>query len=133
MYDLEKSDVIICNKKANNMYKYRRENDALFLQRFNMNQPTDIRNVNLEAGLFRDSLDPRKYICNEAINSRGGNAVPCEKGNICSGFKCYSEYHMNDYLLIPCKTNTWNNYVECDNNKCCSVHHQMYDNITKRR
>lgn len=132
MYDLEKSDVILCNTKASNLYKHKSENDRAFLQRMGRTNPDDLRNVGLEHGLFK-SVDPRLYTCTPAIDSRGGNAVFCEKASFCDGYKCYTQYHLNDYLVTPCPTNTWRNHVECDEDKCCSVHHQMYDNHTRRR
>lgn len=135
MYDLEKSDIMQCNTKANNMYKYRKENDSLFLQRMNNTQPSQLRNFDEEFALFTDSIDPKKYICNEAINSRGGNAVFCAKKGqaLVGGYENYTSYHLNDYLMVPCKQNTWRNHIECDKDKCCSILHQMYDNVTKRK
>lgn len=132
MYDLEKSDVMVCNSRAHNIYKHHQENDAIFLQRMNNPQPTSLKNTRLEFNLQTDSLNSRKAECTPFINKRGGNAIPCLSYTSCQGYKCYSEYHLNDFLLIPCKENTWRNYIECDDNKCCSVLHQMYDNHTRR-
>lgn len=129
MNDLEKSDKMMCNTKANNMYKYLKENDALFLQSMRNSQPVHIRDVGREFS----QIDPKLYICNDVINTRGGNAVFCEADKLAPGYNNYTKYHMNEYLLVPCKENTWKNHVQCDNNKCCSVQHQMYDNLTKRK
>lgn len=135
MYDLEKSDAIICNKKAQNMLKYIKENDSLFLQRLNNTTPNNLRNFDREFGLFTDNMNPKKHICNKAINTRGGNAVFCDlKGEeLVGGYANYTMYHLNEYLMVPCKQNTWRNHVSCDENKCCSILHQMYDNVTKRK
>jgi hypothetical protein len=130
MNDLEKSDKMMCNTKANNMYKYLKENDTLFLQRMRNTQPVHVRDIGKE---WSHMIDPKMYICNDVINTRGGNAVYCEADKSAAGYNNYTKYHMNEYLLVPCKENTWKNYVQCDNNKCCSVKHQMYDNQTKRR
>lgn len=132
MYDIDKSDTIVCHTRAQSMYNYRKYNDAIFFQRFANTQPTRSKNFATEYTLHT-SENPNIYICNDAINSRGGNAIPCQNARLCPGFKCFTEYHMDEYLLTPCKTNTWKNHVECDNSKCCSVHHQMYDNWTKRK
>lgn len=133
MYDLEKSDVIACKARAYNIYKHRKENDIMFLQQFANPQPVGIRDIRDEFSLLTAALDPRKYICNDMILSRGGNADYCDKEPFCQGYKCYSQYHLNEFLMTPCKYNTWRNYVDCDDTKCCSVHHQMYDNWTKRK
>jgi hypothetical protein len=37
-----------------------------------------------------------------------------------------------EFVLQPCKNNTWKNYQTCDSMKCCSKKHQMFDNWTKR-
>ena len=130
MNDLEKSDKLMCNTKANSMYKYRKENDSIFLQTMRNTQPVNIRDVGRE---FAEMIDPKLYICNDVINTRGGNAVYCESEKLAAGYNNYTKYHMNEYLLVPCQENTWKNHVMCDNDKCCSVKHQMYDNQTKRR
>lgn len=132
--ELQASDHMICNTRAHNVYKHARENDAIFLQRMNNPQATDIRDMVLENDLFRKSMNPRLYTCNNWITKRGLNASGCEEQrNLCDGWSCYTPYHLDEFLLTPCKTNTWRNHIACDDEKCCSVHHQMYMNHTKRR
>lgn len=134
MYDLEKSDIMVCNTKANLTWKHKKENDMIFFKQMGGTVPTKIRNVEAEFFLKTCDNNPRKYVCNDNINTRGGNAiVSCPDLSICQGYNCFTDNHMGEYLMIPCKTNTYRNYIECDNDKCCSVHHQMFDNMTKRR
>jgi hypothetical protein len=132
MLNIEKSDHIICNKKASQTFQHKKYNDKLFFQQMGNVQPTMLKNVAREHELLKASQNPRLYTCTEDIMSRGGNAEVCEGTDICQGYKCYTQYHLNEYLLIPCKTNTFRNHIECDNDKCCSVHHQMFMNLTKR-
>jgi hypothetical protein len=133
MDDIEKSDHMICNTKSLLTFEHKKTNDQLFYQQMGNTQRVHLRDVEREYSLLTDSLNPKLYVCNNSIDSRGGNAISCDRAGICQGYNCYNAYHMNDYLLIPCKENTFVNYVDCDNNKCCSVRHQMFMNITKRR
>lgn len=130
---LEASDNMVCNTRAHNLYKHARENDGIFLQRMNNPQPTGLRDIVLDNDLRKKSLNPRLYTCNDWITKRGMNASGCEASKpMCQGWSCYTAYNLNDFLLTPCKTNTWRNHIACDDDKCCSVHHQMYMNMTRR-
>lgn len=128
--DFEKSDIMICN----NVLERRCMNDTAqyraFLQQLGKTQPVTLRDVDRETG-FLQGQSTRTF-CNEATNTRGGNAVPC-KDSACIGYKCYTPYHMHDWLLTPCVDNTFRNHIECDDDKCCSIRHQMFMNITKRK
>jgi hypothetical protein len=131
--ELVASDNMICNTRAHNTYKHARENDGVFLQRMNNTQATSIRDLDLEHRLRIATQDPRKYVCSDAIKTRGLNASRCgDNKPFCQGWSCYTNYHLDEFLLTPCKTNTWRNHIECDEDKCCSVHHQMFMNHTKR-
>lgn len=132
--DLERSDAMVCNTRANNLYKQYHENDAMYLQQMNNSQPVRLRDFQREFDLLSSSMNPRKYTCSEAIASRGANVTSCDKDkSVCVGWDCYAPYYSRDFLLMPCKENTWRNHVECDDDKCCSVRHQLYMNITKRK
>lgn len=133
MLNIEKSDHIICNKKSNRAFEAKKMNDILFYHQLGNTQPVALKNTDNEFKLKTAALNPRLYKCTDQVLTRGGNSATCQDASICQGYKCYSQYHMNDYLLIPCQTNTFQNYIDCDDNKCCSVHHQMFMNITKRR
>lgn len=128
----QQSDAMICNTRANNVYKHALENDALFLQRMNNSMPTRLRDFDREFDMMSASMNPRKYTCTDSIMSRGANVTTCNKQTFGVGWDAYTPYHLNDYLLVPCKDNTWVNHIECDDDKCCSVKHQMYMNHTRR-
>lgn len=135
MDDLAKSDTMVCNTRANNIYKQRKENDTLFLQQMNNTQPTRLRDFRAEFDLLSAAMNPRKYTCNDAILSRGANVTSCGLNqDVCVGWDCYNApYHAGDFLMYPCKDNTWRNHIECDATKCCSIKHQLYMNNTKRK
>lgn len=120
---------MICNSRAYNVYKDQRTNDALFLQQMGNTQPTALRNVRQD---YKLKVGANVYVCNEAMRTRGGNFTGCE-GQFAQGYANYTKYHLNDFLLAPCQTNTWRNHIACDDDKCCEIKHQLYDNWTKRK
>lgn len=137
MMDIEKSDAMICNNRVENAYKYNRMNEVLLRQQLGQTQPTQLRDIDAESSKWK-GLETRVY-CNSLINSRGTNAnKPCVDDMPCVGYNCYTPFHMSEHALVPCQTNTFRNYVACeadglDNPKCCSVHHQIFMNVTKRK
>lgn len=129
---LEKSDKIICNNRAEMWFKANKNNYDIEYQQFNITRPVDIRDITIE-NITRYAGSERN-ICNELINSRGGNAVICDNLKPAVGYSCFTDERMKDYNTIkPCKTNTYQNYVACDDYKCCSIHHQLFMNITRRK
>lgn len=131
MLDLEKSDAMICNNHMERQCKYNAMNNQAFMQQMSNPQATTLRDINMETKSFI-GMDTRVY-CNDLINIRGKNAlVPCINKRPCMGYECYTPFHINEYLLIPCKENTYRNHLVCDDDKCCSLRHQMFMNVTKR-
>lgn len=128
---MEASDTMICNSRAYNIYKDQHTNNTLFLQQMNQIQPTDYKNLRQEYKLHVGT-NPRIYTCNQTMNTRGLNATGCEAG-FRQGYENYTRHHLNDFMLAPCQTNTWRNHVACDDVKCCQIHHQLFDNWTKRK
>lgn len=129
--NVKKSDMMVCNTRANASFKFKKENDIAFLQQVRNTQPTKLKPIGLES-LLQRSKNPREYVCNDSINSRGGNAVSCQDNDICTGYDCYDNYHMQEYLMRPCKFNTFRNFLIEDDNKICSRQHQLFNNLTKR-
>lgn len=128
---MEASDAMICNSRAFNLYKDQKTNDLLYMQQMNAPQATQLKNLRHDYKL-KVGTDPKLYICSEAMRSRGGNAAGCE-GQFVQGYAYYTKYHLNDFLLAPCQTNTWRNHIACDQDKCCEIKHQLFGNWTKRK
>lgn len=133
MENIDKSDSMICNTKALMTFNHKKENDILFYNQMGNVQPTQLRDFDAEYELFTNTMNPRLYTCNPYVDARGGNAFQAPERTMCQGYQCYNSYHMQENLLVPCKENTFQNYVDCDNDKCCSVRHQLFMNVTKRR
>lgn len=126
------SDQMICNNRAEMWFKANKYNYDIEFQQFNNTRPIEIRNINIE-NMTRYAGSERN-ICNELINARGGNGIICDNLKPVVGYSYFSDARMKDYnTLKPCKTNTFRNYVDCDDNKCCSIHHQLFMNNTKRK
>ncbi len=69
--------------------------------------------------------------CDEMMLTRGHNigrepVKSCVKPVIDS-------YRLQNWLLVPCLETTHKNYLKCDDNKCCSIKHQMFKNQTRRK
>lgn len=132
MLDIEKYDGMICNTKANMTFSHKKDNDNIFYQVMGNTQPTSIRDVQREFSMQTNSLSSRQYVCTPSIDTRGGNSVSCAPRVMYQGYENYNTYAMADYLLTPCKTNTFKNHISCDDTNCCSVHHQLFNNLTKK-
>lgn len=129
--DIEKSDSMICNNFVERRCKYNAMNQRAFLQHMGQPQPTQLRDIVQESEAWR-GMSTRTY-CDSLINVRGKNAlVPCIDKRPCMGYECYTPFHLHDYALIPCKVNTFRNHLVCDGEKCCSLRHQLFMNVTKR-
>jgi hypothetical protein len=133
--NIEKSDNILCNNTRYYDFYNKKQNDlALCWQLNGCSLPAD-KNIDFETRLWRGSSDDCRY---GVMWTRGGNAKDpsCKKKHtqidVLAGYDNYTSSSLNDYLLIPCKQNTFRNYISCDDNKCCSIRHQMFMNLTKR-
>ncbi len=129
----KQSDSVQCNNHAYSVFKHKQENDSIFINNMTKVLPHCVRPIDDESKLWAGSQSTRIYTCTQDMMIRGGNAPnippPCLK----AGYKTWPSRHPNDFLLYPCETNTWRNYIDCDASKCCSIHHQMFDNVTKRK
>lgn len=128
------SDVISCNTRALLGFQHTKMNDAILMQRFRSTAPNKLRDVEAEHRLQKEIFKAKEYTCTPMIQARGGNAIACTDDSMLrQGYKNYTPYNMSEYLLVPCKENTFRNFVDCDEDRCCSVHHQLFDNMTKRK
>lgn len=126
------SDSMMCSSYADLVFHHKKDNDGIFLNHMTTTVPLCVRSVCDEYYLWTDSLNSRKYECTSAIMTRGGNYT-CKEKNIMTGYNAFPNKVPNDFLLVPCPSNTFRNHVDCDENKCCSVNHQLFNNWTKRR
>lgn len=129
MCELSRSDQLLCTNSAFLHYKDKKQNDGLFMQQ--MSRPRDmcLRDIDKENRFFI-TPSSREYTCSPMMASRGGN-VGCEPEVKCP--KLYTNYNMNEFLLVPCPKNTYKNYLVFDDTKMCSKTHQLLNNWTKRR
>lgn len=127
--DIEKSDYMLCNNSAFLHYKDKKTNDGMFVQQMSKTRPMCIRDIDAENAMFI-TPSSRNAVCNPFLSDRGGN-VGCEPNRQCP--KLYTQYNMNEFLLVPCPKNTYKNYLVFDNKKTCSKSHQILNNWTKRK
>jgi hypothetical protein len=86
--------------------------------------------VDVESRLWKKE---KGAMCGDIMNTRAGNAKECRPLDNMAGYdNINSVPSMNEYLMVPCRVNTFRNHLECDQNKCCSVRHQLFMNHTKR-
>ena len=126
------SDMIIQNDKRYFKYRsyqdsfdqYKRQIDSTILQQ--------CRDIDRESFLlFQNDIDCRWL----KDKTRVGNA----KSEVCNiaektyiGYDNYNALSLNEYLLIPCKHNTYRNQVSCGIDTCCSTQHQLFMNCTRK-
>lgn len=129
MCDLAKSDHMLCTNSAYLHYKDKKLNDGIFVA--HMSNPRDmcLRDIDRENSLWITESS-RKATCFPMLPTRGGNEG-CEPDRPCP--KIYTNYNLNEFLLIPCPKPTYRNYLVFNDKKMCSKSHQALNNWTKRR
>jgi hypothetical protein len=126
------SDAILCNNLTYHDYLHRKDNDRAFCWRMNGCILPDKKPIDVESHLWKKE---KEAMCGEIMNIRAGNAKDyiCPHPTATVGYDNMSSApNMNDYLMVPCRINTYRNYIACDDKKCCSIRHQMFMNHTKR-
>ncbi len=132
--EYEQSDHISCNTRAYLGWNHTRMNDEIFLRNIRGTGQSRIRDVEEESKLQKEIFKSKEYLCTPMINQRGGNAMPCAGDDrLKQGYNNFTAYHLSEYLMVPCKKNTFRNFVDCDEDRCCSVSHQLFNNMTKRK
>jgi hypothetical protein len=130
---LGKSDDILCNNmRYYNFYAKLKDDRAFCHQMQNCYLPSQ-KEIDAETKLWRGKkgMDCSiGYHLTRAGNSKTPSCKPPYKSY--AGYDNYNNESLEEYLMIPCKQNTFRNYVACDNNKCCSIRHQLFMNNTKR-
>lgn len=134
------SDEILCTYLKYLNHKERKANEEFMLRQFSYCTIQD-RDIDKESMFWlKQSENDCRVLTHK---TRGGNA----KSEICStpnasgtkvpevkaGYDNFTSKSLEEYLLIPCKMNTYRNYVSCDVGKCCSIRHQLFMNQTKKK
>ncbi len=128
------SDEFLCNHIQNLQFKHKAENDKAFMYAFPWTMPHIVRDVDCEYKLLTEAYGTRKATCDESIKTRGYNFTkPMNHGNSCSGNDCFDKKYSCDFLLDPCKTTGPQTHLVQDDKKICSIRHQLFNNVTKRR
>lgn len=129
---LQNSDSMICNSVAYNAYNWRKQSDLVFYKQMSMPQ-----NSHLMDRCVEDKMRlgfSRQCEMSTPIFTRGGNSKPqCGNDHFAKGFLNYNNYHLGEYMIVPCPDNTWKNWPVQDDKKSCSKRHQFYMNVTKRK
>lgn len=133
---IKMSDNILCNNlNYFDFYQAKDNNQAFCWQMQGCVLPGD-KMIDSETHLWRGKKEDDCTI--GLFETRGGNAKDptcgkkVNKIDVAAGYDNYTANSLENYLLVPCKQNTFRNYVNCDQNKCCSIRHQMFMNLTKR-
>lgn len=127
MYDpeqkqrLQESDHMLCTNIESLQFKHKYESDVPFMQLLSKPIPNCIRDVTQEHTMWTQTFKTRTPGCSlDLIMTRGGNA---------SGMKQKTQ---SEFLMPPCWTNTFQNYLVEDDKKVCSKSHQLFNNLTRR-
>jgi hypothetical protein len=113
---LVKSDRMLCTNSAYLHYKDQSYNDSIFVRQMqNKGCASPDQIINAESAL---KIKP---------SSRIADGVSCTPRKL-APFKC-----TDDFLLVPCRKNTYQNYMVYDDEKMCSKSHQILNNLTRRR
>jgi hypothetical protein len=125
---LEQSDAILCRNVENLQFQHKKETDGSFMNAFFPSVPCGIRDIREEYKLWTETFGTRPATCDENIMTRGGN-----NHGYYGGFNPDILNKNCELLLDPCSQNTFKNYLVGDDKKICSLKHQTFNNITKRR
>lgn len=131
---IDVSDRILCTDITYWNYEVNKNNESILQRQFQHSALCN-KDVNKETLLL---LKHRERDCQVITqNTRGGNA----KSQICDtssysipvGYDNFSSTSLAEYLVIPCKQNTYRNYLGCNATDCCSIRHQLFWNHTKKK
>ena len=104
------------------MFKNKKQSDLSFYYQIDNKVSSALPYAN------RVPVDTRVCVMTNGITTRGGNDYSCFPEKM----PCFT-MDTSEFLMTPCHENTFQNHLVCDENKCCSLRHQMFNNITKRK
>lgn len=125
---IQQSDAILCGNIEYLQFKHKKETDLTLMKSFRPAVPCGIRDVRQEYKLWTETFGTKMATCDEAIMTRGGN-----NHGYYHGYNPNVQNKNCELLLDPCEQNTFKNYLVSDDKKTCSLRHQTFNNITKRR
>lgn len=128
---LQQSDTLLCGNIENLQFSHKRDNDLSYMYNLSRSMPNRIRNVGEEYQMWTQSFKTRVADCTDDILKRGGNDVIPNLSQ-CGGYECFKPSYTNEYQIVPCKNNSFRNYLVNDLEKVCTSSHQLFNNITKR-
>jgi hypothetical protein len=131
MNRINQSDKILCHNIENLHFAHKRDNDTSYMFGLSRTMPNKIRDVSQEYQMLTHTFATRVANCTEDILKRGGNNVVPDLSS-CGGYECFKPCYTKEYQMIPCKENTFKNYLVSDDKKTCSSSHQLFNNLTKR-
>jgi len=121
------SDSIIVSNYAYLTFEDKKRNDQMFLNFVGSTNQECVRDITKESSIL---IAPSSRVSSCLDATRGGNASSL---SLKAGYDAWPGKNMNDFLMVPCEQNTWRNHIESDADKSCSVRHQMFMNLTKKR
>lgn len=129
MDNLQASDAMICNTRALAWFEHKKSSDISFMY---------VVNPNLIQYPIHDIDEDSKYRVGLGKLETCVAVAPDTCDNSlwkCKGYECMptSDSSFDDFLMIPCPVNTFDNNIACDEEKCCSKRHQLFMNITKSK
>lgn len=122
------SDAILCKNIEFLQFQHKKETDLMLMNSFSPFAHCGIRDVGKEYKLWTDTFGTKTATCDENIMTRGGN-----NHGYYGGFNPDIKNKNCEFLLDPCPQNTFKNHLVGDDKKICSLRHQTFNNITKRR
>lgn len=130
---MQQSDDVLCHNIQNLQFAHKRENDVAYMLHLSKPLNNQIRDVKSEYNLWTQTFATRVATCTDDIVTRGGNnKIPPVQNNLCSGYECFTKPYTSEYMMLPCKQNTFKNYLVHDDKKICTSTHQLFNNMTKR-
>lgn len=130
---LQQSDLILCQNIENLQFTHKRENDMSYMLPMSRPLNNQIRDVKQEHTMWTQTFGTRVATCTDATLTRGGNnPIPAPRNNLCAGYECFAPAYTKNFMMVPCKENTFKNYLVEDHKKICTTSHQLFNNMTKR-
>ena len=125
------SDFMLYTNIADLNFKDKRQNGLSFIYQMSRTAPRCFMDRGAELALWADNYKTRIPVCTPCTATRGGNHPGCQPNRSCPKPE-YSPTYLKDFLLVPCPKPTYKNHIMCNEEKCFSKRHQLFNNMTKR-
>lgn len=124
--DVDKSDYMLFTNISQLQWNDKRINDSQFIYQMNRTKPLCMADPDTESAMWKNVYKTKTPICMLNIKKHCEPIVSCPK-------PVNNSYTMKDWLMVPCAPPTHKNYIVEDNSKKCSLQHQTFRNVTKRK